>query len=83
MVDKWSWILKNNKAKEKNFQSDGEASRVSSGRLTQLTWLGIIVVNTGIWYSIITNGLGMTLAWLIIISSVVAIVIKVREGMRL
>jgi hypothetical protein len=83
VVDKWSWILKNNKVKEKNFQSDGEASRVSSGRLTQLTWLGIIVVNTGIWYSIITNGLGMTLAWLIIISSVVAIVIKVREGMRL
>ena len=53
---------------------------MSTDRLTQLTWIGIIIVNTGIWYSIFTNGLLTTLLWLVIISCIGGIVMKIKEN---
>jgi hypothetical protein len=72
-----------NKVKEKIFEVMGRLVALSWGTIKRMTHLGLIIGTIGIWYSVFTNGLGITLAWLIIISSVVAIVIKVREGMRL
>ena len=54
--------------------------KMSTERITQLTWIGIIIVNTGIWYSIFTNGLLTTLLWLVIISCIGGIVIKIKEN---
>jgi len=53
---------------------------MSDSRLTQLTWIGIIVVNTIIWYSIFTNGFFLTITWLIIITAITGIIIKLKEN---
>ena len=53
---------------------------MSTERITQLTWVGIIIVNIGIWYSIFNYGLLTTLLWLVIISCIGGIVIKIKEN---
>jgi hypothetical protein len=53
---------------------------MSTDKLKQMVWIGIIIVNIGIWYSIITNGLLTTLLWLVIISCIGGIVIKIKEN---
>ncbi len=53
---------------------------MSDGRLKQLTWLGIMILNTGIWYSILTNGFFITLIWVIVIAAIVGIIIKLKEN---
>ena len=53
---------------------------MSTDKLKQMTWIGIIIVNIGIWYSVITNGLLTTLLWLVIISCIGGIVIKIKEN---
>ena len=63
-----------------NKDGSGGYSIMSTERITQLTWIGIIIVNTGIWYSIFTNGLLTTLLWLVIISCIGGIVIKIKEN---
>jgi hypothetical protein len=52
---------------------------MSNGRLTQLTWLSIMILNTMIWYSVFTNGFFITLIWIMIISAIVGIIIKLKE----
>ena len=46
---------------------------MSVERLKQFTWIGIIVMNTIIWYSIFTNGFFLTITWLIIIAAAVGL----------
>ena len=53
---------------------------MSTDRLKQMVYIGIIIVNIGIWYSVITNGLLTTLLWLVIISCIGGIVIKIKEN---
>ena len=48
--------------------------------MRQFTWLGIILVNMGIWYAILTNGFFDTVVWVIIVSAIVGIIIKLREN---
>jgi len=48
-------------------------------RIKQLTWLGIMIINTGIWYSILTNGFFITITWVVILSAITGIIIKLRE----
>ena len=43
---------------------------MSDGRLKQIAWLSILVINIIIWYSIFTNGFFITLTWLIVISAI-------------
>ncbi len=49
--------------------------------LDRINWgmIGIIIMNTFIWYSIFTNGFMITLIWLIIVGAVVGISINVRD----
>ena len=47
---------------------------------TRLVWIGLIVGTIGIWYSIFTNGFFITLMWLIIVSSIIGIMIKITEN---
>ena len=41
--------------------------------------IGIILLNTFIWYSIFTNGFLVTLIWLIVLSAIIGITIKLWE----
>ena len=41
--------------------------------------IGIIALNTFIWYSIFTNGILITLLWAMIITCSVALIIKLRN----
>ena len=52
---------------------------MSDGRITQLTWVGIIGVNTLMWYSILTNGIFTTLLPVVGISIIVGLIIKFNE----
>jgi len=52
---------------------------MSDGRITQLTWVGIMGVNTLIWYSIIMNGLLTTLLPVVGLSIIVGLIIKFNE----
>ena len=47
---------------------------------TRLVWIGLIVGTIGVWYSIFTNGFFITLMWLVIVSCIIAIIIKITEN---
>ena len=47
---------------------------------TRLVWIGLIVGTIGIWYSIFTNGFFITVMWLVIISSIVGIILRLKEN---
>jgi hypothetical protein len=47
---------------------------------TRLVWIGLIVGTIGIWYSIFTNGFFITLTWLVIVSCIIAIIIRITEN---
>ena len=53
---------------------------MSIRNLKRFTWLGIMIMNTGIWYSILTNGFFITLIWVIVIAAIVGIIIKLKEN---
>ena len=57
-----------------------EGYNMSNRRITQITWIGMIVVSIGIWYSIITNGLLTTLLPVVGLSIIGALIIKLREN---
>ena len=52
---------------------------MSTERITQITYVGMLVVSIGIWYSIITNGLLTTLLPVVGLSIIVGLIIKLRE----
>ena len=43
---------------------------MSDGRIKQITWLSMFIINALIWYSIFTNGFFITLTWLVVITSI-------------
>ena len=53
---------------------------MSDGRITQLTWVGIIGVNIGMWYSILTYGIFTTLLPVLGITCIGGLIIKLREN---
>jgi len=53
---------------------------MNDGRIKQLTWLGIIGVNTLIWYSVWTYGLLTTLLPVVGLSIIGALIIKLMEN---
>mgnify|MGYP003133087693 CR=1 FL=1 len=57
-----------------------EGYEMKDSRLKQLAWLGIMILNTGIWYSIFTNGFFITLIWVIVIAAIAGIIIKLKEN---
>ena len=52
---------------------------MSDGRITQLTYVGMLVVGIGIWYSIITNGIFTTLLPVLGITCIVGGTIRLIE----
>ena len=52
---------------------------MSTDRLKQMVWVGIIIVTTSIWYSVFTNGLLTTLLPVVGLSIIVGLIIKLRE----
>ena len=53
---------------------------MSDKRLTQITYVGMLVVSIGIWYSILTNGIFTTLLPVVGLSIIVGLIIKLREN---
>ena len=53
---------------------------MSDGRIKQITWLSMFIINALIWYSIFTNGFFITITWVIILSAIAAIIIKLKEN---
>ena len=47
----------------------------------KLNWgmIGVIILNTIIWYSIFTNGILVTLLWIVICVCSLTIIIKLRD----
>ena len=52
---------------------------MSDGRLKQVVWLTIFALNALIWYSIFTIGFFITITWVVILSAITGIIIKLRE----
>ena len=42
--------------------------------------IGIIILNTIIWYSIFTNGFWITLVWVVVFAAILGIIIKLKEN---
>ena len=53
---------------------------MSDGRLRQIVWISLFIINALIWYSIFTNGFFITITWVIILSAIAAIIIKLKEN---
>tara|TARA_X000001382_G_scaffold68538_1_gene47603 strand:+ start:875 stop:1042 length:168 start_codon:yes stop_codon:yes gene_type:complete len=53
---------------------------MSDGRLKQIAWLTIFTLNALIWYSIFTNGFFITITWVVILSAIAGIIIKLKEN---
>ena len=53
---------------------------MSEGRIKQITWLSMLVINALIWYSIFTNGFFITITWVVILSAIAGIIIKLKEN---
>tara|TARA_R100000315_G_C5193036_1_gene112731 strand:+ start:141 stop:308 length:168 start_codon:yes stop_codon:yes gene_type:complete len=52
---------------------------MSDGKIKQITWISLFVINTLIWYSIFTNGFFTTLLWVVIGAAIIGIIIKLKE----
>ena len=52
---------------------------MSTRRLIQVVYIGLMVLTIGIWYSIFTNGLFITLLPLLIITCIVGALIRTIE----
>ena len=48
-----------------------------------LVWVGLLIGGVVVWYSIFTNGFFITLIWLIVISAIVGLVMRLKEGGRI
>jgi len=53
---------------------------MSDGRIKQITWLSMFILNALIWYSIFTNGFFITITWVVILSAIAGIIIKLKEN---
>ena len=56
-----------------------EGYDMSNRRITQITWIGLIVGTIVIWYSIIMNGIFTTLLPILGITIIVGLIIKLNE----
>ena len=56
-----------------------EGYDMSNRRITQITWIGLIVGTIVIWYSIIMNGIFTTLLPVLGITIIVGLIIKLNE----
>ena len=45
-------------------------------------WIGLILLNGLIWWSIFTNGFFTTVIWLVIIGCIMGIILKLKEETR-
>ena len=62
-----------------NKDGNGGYSIMSTDRLKQLVYIGIIIVSISIWYSIFTNGLLTTLLPVCVVSLLGVLIIKFNE----
>ena len=53
---------------------------MSDGRLKQLVYWSLLLLTIGIWYSIFTNGFFITITWVVILSAIAGIIIKLKEN---
>ena len=56
-----------------------EGYDMSNRRITQITWIGMLVVSIVIWYSIIMNGIFTTLLPIVGITIIAGLIIKLKE----
>ena len=52
---------------------------MSDKRLKQIAWLSIFLINVLVWYSIFANGFFITITWLVIVSAIAGIIIRLKE----
>ena len=53
---------------------------MSDGRLRQIAWISLFTINALIWYSIFTNGFFITITWVVILTAIAGIIIKLKEN---
>ena len=53
---------------------------MSDGNIKRVAWLSLLGINTLIWYSIFTNGFFITITWVVILSAIAGIIIKLKEN---
>ena len=53
---------------------------MSDYRIKQIAWLSLFAINALIWYSIFTNGFFITITWVVILSAIAGIIIKLKEN---
>ena len=53
---------------------------MSEGKIKQITWLSLFIFNALVWYSIFTNGFFITITWVVILSAIAGIIIKLKEN---
>ena len=53
---------------------------MSDSNIKRVAWLSLLGINTLIWYSIFTNGFFITITWVVILSAITGIIIKLKEN---
>ena len=53
---------------------------MSDSNIKRVAWLSLLGINTLIWYSIFTNGFFITITWVVILSAIAGIIIKLKEN---
>jgi hypothetical protein len=53
---------------------------MSDGNIKRVAWLSLLGINALIWYSIFTNGFFITITWVVILSAITGIIIKLKEN---
>ena len=65
---------------ESQYRNKNRGTIMSDDKFKRLGMIGLILSNTLIWYSIYTNGLFITITWIVILSAIVGIIIKLKEN---
>jgi hypothetical protein len=55
---------------------------MSTGRLKQITYIGIIVLSITMWWSIFTNGFFITMFWLLVPTCIIGLILRYKERNR-
>ena len=53
---------------------------MSDKRSKHIAWLSIFLINVLVWYSVFANGFFITITWVVILTAIAGIIIKLKEN---
>ena len=53
---------------------------MSERKIKQTVWISLLLFSALTWYSIFTNGFFITITWIVILSAIAGIIIKLKEN---